>query len=180
MAALVELSSTVISTNRYAPAGSDAVRLYNYNGAEDLTIAQLVAAVCVRRVAQVEDQAVASMNLMMNTTDVLEKLSQEINEMVAIDINVPDPDWAERRKRLIDMGCEASGLPAAITTYKDRLQAYETVQKRIEALNSVSDRAGIELQTSASRRDAVFTLATNTTTHIGASMAQQANAMKRG
>lgn len=181
--AYTELSATVISTNRYAPAGADAVKLYNYNGAEGLTLAQLVSAVCVRRNAQIESQAVAVMNLMTNTTDVLDQLAKEINEMVAIAIPGEDPTWATantwRRARLIALGCEASGLPSDITSYKNRLQAYETIQKRMEALNSVSDRAGIDLETAMSRRDTTFTLASTTTLHYGASLATSANAMKR-
>ena len=43
-----------IGTNRYAPAGADAVRLYSTNGSEGLTLAQLVAAVCIRRSAHLE------------------------------------------------------------------------------------------------------------------------------
>ena len=53
-----------IGTNRYAPAGADAVRLYSTNGSEGLTLAQLVAAVCIRRCACLETRATARMNKM--------------------------------------------------------------------------------------------------------------------
>jgi len=177
--ALVELSATVVSTNRYAPSGANEVRLFNYNGAENLTLAQLVAAVCVRRSAQIEDQAVGAMNLMTNTIEQQEKLSDEVNAMAALPIPGADADWANRRKRLIALGCSESALPSDITSYKNRMQAYEAVEKRLQALNTVSDRAGIELQTATSRRDMIFTVASTTTVHLGASMAQSANALKR-
>ena len=64
-----------IGTNRYAPAGADAVRLYAIDGAEGLTLAQLVAAVCIHRGAHLETRAVSRMNKMTQNNHYLQAMS---------------------------------------------------------------------------------------------------------
>ena len=53
-----------IGTNRYAPENSAAINLYGYDYASNLTLTQLIQAVCIRTAAMYEAQSVTKMNMM--------------------------------------------------------------------------------------------------------------------
>ena len=54
----MSIQASQIAMNRYAPAGSEAINLYSTGTAENLTIGQLVASVCVRTAGALEEQSV--------------------------------------------------------------------------------------------------------------------------
>jgi hypothetical protein len=57
------IEASQIATNRYAPAGSRAINLYSTGTAENLTLGQLVSAVCIRTAGALEEQSVNKMNM---------------------------------------------------------------------------------------------------------------------
>ena len=84
------IEASQIATNRYAPAGSEAINLYSTGTAEDLTLGQLVAAVCVRTAGALEEQSINKMNLMNVGTEKLEKASVYMQEIAEETMS----DWA--------------------------------------------------------------------------------------
>ncbi|MBO5939587.1 MAG: hypothetical protein J6R18_00120 [Kiritimatiellae bacterium] len=52
------IEASQIATNRYAPEGSEAINLFSTGAAENLTLGQLVAAVCVRTAGALKEQSV--------------------------------------------------------------------------------------------------------------------------
>jgi len=161
-----DISTTTIGTLRNAPAESAAIRLYNYNGAEDVTLAQLVMALAVRTSALYERNSVAQLNLMNRGVDKIEKLSAYAEKVLAGDT----AGWADIRKALIDgFGIAATALPETIATYDDRMRAMTQIRQRLTTENSSVDRIAIEIETAISRRDNQYRLATETVVHFGKS-----------
>ena len=90
-----------IGTNRYAPEGANAVCLYSIEGADGLTLAQLVAAVCIHRGASLEARAVGRMNKMTVNNTYLQAMSSVCSQMAggaSLDDVANIPDSYEMRK----------------------------------------------------------------------------------
>lgn len=160
-----EISATSIATMRYAPAESSRVELYNYNGAEELTLGQLVIALCVRAGAVFERDAVVQLNVMNMGVANIEELSDWGDAVLA-----GTADWTNIRKRLIEKyKVLDSSLPADIASYNDNMSAMEQITQCISDQNSSVDRVAIEIETAINRRDTQYQLATETITHYGGS-----------
>lgn len=182
-----EISSSTIAVNRYAPAGSSAIELYNYNGAEGLTVSQLIIAVQVRRCACLERDSVVQSNLLNRGVEYIDTLSTYAETILQALSTTEESEcgadseltkaskaakakWkSEIRAYLIARGLTDAELPADIETYERRMQAMEMVQNRLTAVNSSVDRTAIELETCIGRRDTAYRLATECVTHGGAS-----------
>ena len=172
---MAEIYAEAIGASRYAPESCAHIELYGYNGAERLTLGQLINAVVVRRCALLERHSVLEMNMVAVDSDRIERLGQHASAILA-----QSSDWASIRNELIaDFGVEDSSLPDAINSYNKRMQAFEAVKQKIEECNSSVDRTVIELQTAVSRRDAMYNLATTICSHLGKSEQNTASAYTR-
>lgn len=172
---MAEIYAEAIGANRYAPESCANIELYGYNGAERLTVGQLVNAVVVRRCALIERHSVLEMNMIATDSGRIERLGA-----LASDILASSANWASIRSELIaDFGVEDSSLPDVISSYNKRMQAFEAVKQKIEACNSSVDRTVIELQTAVSRRDAMYNMATTICSHLGKSEQNTASAYTR-
>jgi len=172
------ISATAASVNRYAPEGANRVELFTYNGAEGLTLGQLVAAVTIRRAAVLEQQSVFNMNELSKNVDKVNKAC-EYGEDILAETDASRAKYRNViRKFLIDLGCSSSALPGSIDTYADMMKAYEQLQAQLTSLNSTSDRLAIDLESSISRRDTVYTQSSNIVTHLGQSGLLSAAGMK--
>lgn len=182
-----EISSSTIAVNRYAPQGSSAIELYNYNGAEGLTLSQLVIAVQVRRCACLERDSVVQSNMLNRGVEYIDTLSAHAETILEALSAAEESEYgaaseltkaskaakakwkSEIRPYLLARGLTEGELPADIETYERRMQAMEMVQNRLTTVNSSVDRTAIELETCVNRRDTMYRLATECVTHGGAS-----------
>ena len=174
-----EITATTIAENRCAPKGSEAIRLYGYNGVEGLTLGQLVAAFSIRRAAVLERQGVTVMNRMVGNTDILDELTGLGKEVLA-----SGESSAERRaelraklaERLAACGADVSSLPDDLDSYENRMTAFAAVKTKLDEYNSAVDRLAIELETCTSRRDTVYMISTTIVKHYMSGCMSQAAA----
>lgn len=169
---MTAITQTQISINRYAPADVASVNLYNYNGAEGLTLGQLISAVCIARGAELERGTVTLMNSVASTTGRLRTLADYANEVVAGTSN-----WAAIRGFCISQcGIAADSLPTAVEGYNDRMLAFNAMRTKMDDLTSVAQQTALDLQSTINRRDVVFGTATNTLLALTKSMMAEAAA----
>ena len=99
------IEANQIAVNRYAPAGSDAINLYSTGTAENLTLGQLVSAVCIRTAGALEEQSVNKMNMMSVGTAKLEKTSDYMRQIAEGTMS----DWAAAKAESYGVGPRAGG-----------------------------------------------------------------------
>jgi len=170
-----EVSATAIGTFREAPSGSSRIELYNYNGSEDMTVAQLIMAISIRCSAIYERQSVVQMNMMSRGVDNIELLSGYGDSILAGD----NDKWKSTIRNALKntFKVKDSALPAEINTYSDRMAAMEQIQQLLTQENSDVDRIAIEAETAINRRDSVYDMATQCVTHFGGSLMTAATNM---
>ena len=166
------IEATQIATNRYAPAGSEAINLYSTGAAEDLTLGQLVAAVCIRTAGALEEQSVNKMNMMSIGTEKLEKASVYMQEIAEERMS----DWATAKAYLTDT-IGVTGLPDDLSTYEKRMQAVNAIKEKLEAMTQQAQEDMIDLQTLINRRDMTYNTSSNVIKAMGNSKNNSASKM---
>ncbi len=170
-----------IGTNRYAPAGADAVCLYATNGAQGLTLAQLVSAVCVHRGAHLEARAVTRMNKMTANNYYLEAMSSVCSQLAggaSLDDTADVPDSYEMRRasrpctiqRFLESECGVTPtLPETNKpwTYAQRLATINSLKTAMDKANTTSQEDVIELQSIVNWRDVTFNASGSVVAHYG-------------
>ena len=159
-----------IGTNRYAPAGADAVCLYSTNGSEGLTLAQLVAAVCIRRCACLETRATTRMNKMTQNNAWMQALANVCKQvadgvLLTETANIPDnyepkivPRGANIRRFLVtefNVGItvqEAADNPS----HRTRMDMIGKLKTAMDKANTTSQQDIIELQSMVNWRDVTY------------------------
>lgn len=159
------IETVQIHTNPYAPQGADAVSLYNTDLAEGLTFGQLMAAVCIRAGAVLEAQSVAKMNVIGSNNSDISRLSEILQALAEGTVQ----DWGAVRAELIGFGIDDSGLPAAVSSYDERMQAMKAVKNALDLRTQSAQEDMIDLQTLINRRDVAFTTSTNMLRALGQS-----------
>lgn len=147
-----------IAVNRYAPEESAAINLYSYAHAENLTLGQLMSAVCLRAGALLEARSIRKMNEMDNGSKKIEDLSDVLGRVSTEDIG--SADWAVLRGRL---GEEygITSLPGSIASYEDKMTALTEIKRTLDQMTQLSQEDMIDLQSLVSARDVAFTTSTN-------------------
>ena len=166
------IEASQIATNRYAPAGSEAINLYSTGTAEDLTLGQLVAAVCIRTAGALEEQSVNKMNLMSVGTEKLEKTSAYMQAIADESMS----DWATAKSYLTNT-IGVTGLPDDLSTYEKRMQAVNVIKEKLEAMTQQAQEDMIDLQTLINRRDMTFNTSSNIIKTMGNSKNNAAGKM---
>ena len=166
------IEATQIATNRYAPAGSRAINLYSTGTAENLTLGQLVSAVCIRTAGALEEQSVNKMNMMSIGTEKLEKASLYMQEIAEETMS----DWATAKTYLADT-VGVSGLPDDLSTYEKRMQAVNAIKDRLETMTQQAQEDMIDLQTLINRRDMTYNTSSNVIKAMGNSKTNSAGKM---
>ena len=166
------IEATQIATNRYAPAGSRAINLYSTGTAENLTLGQLVSAVCIRTAGALEEQSVNKMNMMSIGTEKLEKASLYMQEIAEETMS----DWAAAKAYLADT-VGVSGLPDDLSTYEKRMQAVNAIKDRLETMTQQAQEDMIDLQTLINRRDMTYNTSSNVIKAMGNSKTNSAGKM---
>lgn len=152
------IESVQIATNRNAPVGSDAINLYNTDFAQNLTLGQLMSAVCLRAGAFLEAQSIAKINSMNSGTSQIEELSAMMERLSGEEI--PDAEWSAMRATL-EATYGIPDLPTTINSYANRIAVLNALKEKLEQLTQVSQEDMIDLQTLVNRRDAAYTTSTN-------------------
>ena len=168
-----------ISTNRYAPSGSNAVLLYGTGTSDWLTLGQLVQAVCVRSAAAAEAQSVIKMNLMTSNSQLLDDAAGWLKQVADGTAN-----WSSARTFCVNqLGIPSSSLPGVseadsttgrLSSYNKRMQAAAAMQDKMNALAQSQQEDMIDLQTLVNRRDVAFSTASGVVRTMGQSQMQDA------
>ena len=166
------IEATQIATNRYAPAGSQAINLYSTGAADNLTLGQLVSAVCIRAAGALEEQSVNKMNMMSVGTEKLEKASVYMQEIAEERMS----DWATAKAYLTDT-IGVTGLPDDSSTYEKRMQAVNAIKEKLEAMTQQAQEDMIDLQTLINRRDMTYNTSSNVIKAMGNSKNNSASKM---
>ena len=166
------IEATQIATNRYAPAGSEAINLYSTGAAENLTLGQLVSAVCIRTAGALEEQSVNKMNMMSIGTEKLEKASVYMQEIAEETMS----DWAAAKAYLADT-VGVSGLPDDLSTYEKRMQAVNAIKEKLDSMTQQAQEDMIDLQTIINRRDMTYNTSSNVIKAMGNSKTNSAGKM---
>ena len=155
-----------IATNRYAPAGADAINLYStgLEGGETLTLGQLVIAVSMRSAAEYEAQGVVKMNRMAGGSETLEKAARYMEEIAD-----ETADWATVKSFCQSELGIADELPDAIDTYAKRMSAITALKAKVNTLTQQQQTDMIDLQTLVNRRDVAYSASSNIIRALGAS-----------
>ena len=159
------IESIQIATNRYAPAGSEAIRMYDTGTSGLLALGQLVQAVCIRSAAAYEAQSVNKMNAMTAGSVKLDDASAWLTKIVQ-----NSADWPAAKAFLTGtMGIDQSALPADLTSYDRRMQAANALKSKMETLTQSQQEDMIDLQTLVNRRDVAFSTSSNVVRALGTS-----------
>ena len=163
------IQAVKIGDNRYAAEGVSAINLYNANGAEGLTLGQLVISMCMKAALHYEEASVRKANAMTETSRATEEIADICQQVIAGTV----ADWTKTRKRLVEE-FSVTGLPEKIDTFPDRTTAANAIKERLEALVRYSQQDAIDLQSLLARRDVAHTAASNSTLALGTSMTGEA------
>ena len=156
-----------IATNRYAPAGSEAINLYSngMEGGDHLTIGQLAIAVSMRAAAEYEAQSVIKMNRMTSGSEKLSLCGQYMQE-----VSDGTANWPVVKAYLTNVIGIKEGLPDTIDTYAKRRTAVAQIKAKVDAMTQVQQEEMIDLQTLVNRRDVAFSASSNIVRALGTSM----------
>ena len=164
------IESIQIATNRYAPAGSEQVLMYDTGASGPLTLGQLVQAVCIRTAAALEAQSVNKMNTMTAGSVKLDDAAGWLSQIVR-----GTADWPAAKAFLTGtMGISASALPANLSSYDRRMQASDALKNQMDALVQSQQEEMIDLQTMVNRRDVAFSTSSNVVRALGTSQMDNA------
>ena len=158
----MSIESNQIAVNRYATEGSQAINLYSTGTAKDLTLGQLVAAVCIRTAGALEEQSVNKMNIMNIGVEQLDKASVYMQQVADESMS----DWAAA-KAYLSGTVGVSGLPDDLSSYEKRMQAVNAIKERLDALTQQAQEDMIDMQTLINRRDMTFNTSSNIIKAIG-------------
>lgn len=160
------------------------INLYNYGGCENLTLGQLVNAVCCRAGAALEAQSVAKMNNITRHSQRLNSYAKALEGLTDGTLNydsVCDFDGFGSmtvRKLLTDVfgmvigskseDVEGYGnLPPNVDSESNRLLVYTAMKEKLDSMTTESQRHAIDLQSDLARRDVVYSTATNIVRTLG-------------
>ena len=169
------IASVQISINRYAPPGAAAVNMYAVDGGEQLTLAQLMAAVCIRAGANMEAQSVNKMNRMNNNVEHLKTAAEYLGQLATNSVS----DWATVRNFLRGtLGMTSAEAPDTLdTSYNGRFKVINALKNHLEALTRQAQEDMIDVQSLISRRDVCMTTGSSLVKSTGGSQNNTASTL---
>ena len=176
--------------------------VYKVDGiARELSISELVMAICLSRATELEGRIVARMEVMGRTTVNIETLTtiqsqlaklmlEGKEELKDIKINVIRPQWYDDSGKLVPSGDLTSfGQLSTFLTQVVGLTLGKDVQKiddvvasistKIDSLNTTNQKDLISLQSDTNKRDQSYELITNMLKSIGTTLTGNANNLAR-
>lgn len=172
-----------IGTNRYAPDGANAVYMYKAFE-QDLTLGQLLVAVCMQAASVNEMRSVLYTNQLSDNSKLLTLMSTVANmvtknDKVTWDDSVTDipenynfrsAEFASKRTVwnffVYEAKVESKTLPAKLSDgndqgYTRRLQAFSLLKSKMDDASRFNQRVQISLRSQVSRRDVSFATSSN-------------------
>lgn len=151
------LSTTTLYNNPNVPDGNNAITLYNTAFASNLTLGQLIAAVCTRVSAILEGQSITKVNQLVQENDDIDKISSILERIAGGDIS--SSEWTGIRGELAryDIATEADD----INSFTKRMNLMAVIKSNLEKRTRQSQEDMIDLQTTINRRDVAISTATN-------------------
>lgn len=168
----MSIEANMIAVNRYAPEGSKAINLYSTSTAENLTVGQLVSAICIRTACALEEQSVNKMNLMNANTETLDQASTYLQQIAESTLT----DWTTA-KDYLESTLGVTGLPDDLSTYNRRMQAINAIKEKLEGMTQQAQEDMIDLQTLINRRDLSYNTSSNIVKTMGNSKMNAAGKM---
>ena len=156
-----------IAINRYAPPGAESINMYRIDG-EQLTLGQLIAAVCIKAGANYEAQSIMRANAMNSNTETIKTASEYLQEIA--EDTATAAEWSYIRSWLIfKLEIPSSALPTYLSSYEKRFQAIDAMKSKMEALTRQAQEDMIELQSLINHRDVAYTTGTSAMQELGSS-----------
>lgn len=197
------VSTINLSMNDPETGNPVTANVYKVDGiARELSISELVLAICLSRATDLERQIVGRMEVMGRTTVNIETLteiqSQLVNLMLGKDpkertsdiaINVK-PTWYDNSGKLVTTGPVTNyttlvkflGDYAGVTLGKEVTKIDDVVASistKIDSLNTTNQKDLISLQSDTNKRDQSYELITNMLKSIGTTLLGNANNLTR-
>lgn len=157
---------TQIATNAYAPDGAKAINLYSLGEAQNLTLSQMVAAICLQAADAYECQSVTRMNRMNTDVEALNRAAQIMQALA--DGTQSMTAWHDD-KTFLENYFGITGLPAIINSYTERLGAAKMIGAALEGSTRDAQQDMIEVQSLISKRDVSYATSSNIVRALGAS-----------
>ena len=202
-----KITPVPISTNRYAPAGSDDVCLYEVEFEEgnpqQLTFGQLLLAINIQSSAIAEERSVLYMNRLNENRQRLDLMSQvgrRINDCDTVLWTDPVTDIPDNYTYLSDafknnptlrtfmeneLSIEANLLPDTLSDpsnndpgFNRRLQAFSALKDQMDNANRVNQRLQIALRSQVTRRDVAYSTSSNLFRSLVSSMQTEASVLR--
>ena len=155
-----------IATNRYAPDDVQAINMYKMDG-EQLTLGQLVAAICIKAGTNMEMQSIIKANIMNGNTETINTASEYLKQLAENKVS----DWTTVKSYLINtLGIPSSDLPDNVKTYNNRIKAINAMKTKMEALTRQAQEDMIDMQSLISKRDVAYSTGTSIVSELGSSI----------
>jgi len=161
------IQAVQIATNRYAPPGTQSVNMYSVDGGEKLTLAQLMAAVCIRAAMNKEVQSINKMNIMNNNVENLKTAAEYLDQLATNTVS----NWPTVRDFLRNtVGLTSTEAPDSLdASYKGRFKVINAMKNHMEALTRQAQEDMIDVQSLINQRDIAFTTGTSLVKSTGGS-----------
>lgn len=162
------ISTIEIATNRYAPSGSESIKMYatGFEGGSNLTLGQLIIAVSIRSAAAYEAQSVVKMNVIASDSETLDAAAGWMTNVANGTAN-----WSQAKAFCTGtLGIDAGSLPDNLSSYDKRMTAVTAMKGKIDAMVQQQQKDMIDLQTLVNRRDVAYSASSNIVRAFGSSM----------
>ncbi len=161
------IEAVQIATNRYAPDGAQAINMYSINGGENLTLGQLMAAVCIGAGANMEAQSINKMNYMNTNVELLDQASGILSQLATNSVS----NWTTSRDFLRNsLGMSSTDVPDNLdTSYNGRFKVINAMKVKLEELTRQAQEDMIDLQSLINKRDIAFSTGTSLIKSTGGS-----------
>ncbi len=182
------ISIDKVLDNHYSATGVDPARLYSVDGADGLTFGQLIAAICIRRGALLEQRAVSRMNMMTQNNGFLEAMSNVCSQLAGdaqynTIANIPEsytPKNVSRGCTIEDFLEKECGVdfPDNYRTdwsYANRMAVITALKVKMDSANSTSQEDAIELQSLINWRDVTYNASSTQVSRYGQTGMNMAN-----
>ena len=177
-----DLSMVDPETGLYSTARTYTVEgVTNENGSlRQLSIGQLVMAVCLNRAAEMENRIISKMTEMENASAQLELMTQIENEILAgtVDLNDKSLQYNDKSytyKNFLTDVMKMTGVPNSASA--DSSDFISQLEAKMDEKNSFSQQSMIELQSLTNKRDQSYDMISNVLKSLNTTLVGNANNM---
>jgi len=171
------LSMTDVDTGEYLTGRTYSLVVTDADGVTqttltNLSIAQLVMAVCLERAVKIEADIIETMNALNRTSSELQALTEMENDIVTADGKAGNyVDLATKTlstdstktyyAALEEMGIDRQVLDAAVHASSESADLITAIEKAMDQRNSINQETMINLQSITSKRDQSYDMIAN-------------------